>query len=171
MALDLAFPFGDLGEGQWLGPAACLGDPQGQCVADLICKLGAVRHHIFEPGRTKHRHIRYIHAAINWPVHTYCGGALSATDETHAGVTEQKDAGMSKNTKDELAPLVFWAVGRFADAAEVAIRLNSFSPIRMSVENAREIAAALEDEADAVNVTRPRSRPAAPSARAMKERK
>ena len=78
---------------------------------------------------------------------------------------------MSRETKNELLPLSFWAVGRFPDTAEVAIRLNSSSPIRMSVENAREIAAALNSEADALDTRHPRRGPVPRPARATKVRK
>lgn len=56
--------------------------------------------------------------------------------------------------KDALVPVSFWAVGRVAETAQVAIKFNDLPPILMSVENAREIAAALKSEAHASAVAR-----------------
>jgi hypothetical protein len=57
-------------------------------------------------------------------------------------------------SKDELASVSFWAVGRLPKTAHVAIKINDFPPIVMSPEEAREIAAALKGEAHASTVAR-----------------
>jgi hypothetical protein len=76
---------------------------------------------------------------------------------------------MSKLTGDVgLTSLSFWAVGRVAEAAEIAMKLNDFPPVLMSPDNAREIAEALTSEANAV-APRGRRPPVTSSSRAARK--
>jgi hypothetical protein len=68
-------------------------------------------------------------------------------------------------SKQAFLSLSYWAVGRHEQTSQVAIKLNDLPPILMSVDNAREVAAALNSEADAVTPSRPRA-PDVPSRRA-----
>jgi hypothetical protein len=56
---------------------------------------------------------------------------------------------MAKSKKGALATISFWAVGRRADTSQIAMKLNDFPPVLMSLESAREIAAALRLEIEA----------------------
>jgi hypothetical protein len=78
---------------------------------------------------------------------------------------------MPGETEQALVPLSFWAVGRFVDTAEVVIKLNGFSPVCMTVENARESAAALKSEADTLTTKHSGGRFVARSAQVTKKGK
>jgi len=57
-------------------------------------------------------------------------------------------------SKDALIALSYWAVGRLPETGQVAIRINDSPPVVMSVEHAKEIAAALKSEAHDATVAR-----------------
>jgi hypothetical protein len=57
-------------------------------------------------------------------------------------------------SKDALVPTSYWAVGRLPETGQVAIKINDSPPVVMSVEQAREIAAALKSEAHQATVAR-----------------
>ncbi len=57
-------------------------------------------------------------------------------------------------SKDTLVPVSHWAVGQEQRTGQVAIRINDSPPVVMSVEHAREIAAALKSEAHEATVER-----------------
>jgi hypothetical protein len=58
-----------------------------------------------------------------------------------------------KSSKGAFVSISHWAVGRLPETTQVAIKLGNFPPILISVDNAKEIAAALKSEADAVSCT------------------
>ena len=66
---------------------------------------------------------------------------------------------MTKRVDGAFTRVSSWAVGRLADTLEIAIRLNDFSPILMSVADAKEIAAALNSEAESVARLKPAQPP------------
>jgi hypothetical protein len=53
---------------------------------------------------------------------------------------------MSRLRTDAIAPVSFWAVAKLSGATQVAIKFDDHPPILMSVEDAREFAAALSAE-------------------------
>lgn len=52
--------------------------------------------------------------------------------------------------KPDVVTVTDWAVGRTANSGLVALRLNGDAPVMLRVEDARDLAAALKNEADAV---------------------
>lgn len=74
-------------------------------------------------------------------------------------------------SKQALVQLSYWAVGRHAQTSQVAFKLNDLPPILMSVDTARELAAALKSEADAVAPARPRTPVVVASRRPIKKKK
>jgi hypothetical protein len=69
---------------------------------------------------------------------------------------------MARSSRNTLIPISFWAVGRLVETSQVAIRFNDLQPMLMSVENAREIVAALEAEIKAVDLASAGEHPAQP---------
>ncbi len=57
-------------------------------------------------------------------------------------------------SKDSPVPVSYWAVGRPPETGKVAIKINDSPPVVMSVEHAREFAAALKSEAHEATVAR-----------------
>jgi hypothetical protein len=69
--------------------------------------------------------------------------------------TRKKGLGrMAKVTNGALLQITYWAVGRVPDTSQVAILLND-SPFLMSVEDARQLATALNGEALALGILIP----------------
>ena len=52
--------------------------------------------------------------------------------------------------KPSVVPVTFWAVGRTKTSALVALKLNDETPVVLRVSEARDIAAALQSEADTI---------------------
>jgi hypothetical protein len=52
--------------------------------------------------------------------------------------------------KSSVVPVTRWAVGRTKNSSLVAIQLNDEAPVVLHVKEAREIAAALQNEADTI---------------------
>jgi hypothetical protein len=58
-----------------------------------------------------------------------------------------------------IVPVTDWAVGHARTSRLVALRLNGDAPVVLRVEDAREIAAALKNEADMVDDLPKREKP------------
>jgi hypothetical protein len=56
----------------------------------------------------------------------------------------------TRRIKSELVLVTDWAVGRATSSQLVALRLNGDEPVVLRAQDARAIAAALQNEADAV---------------------
>jgi hypothetical protein len=54
------------------------------------------------------------------------------------------------NRKLTYVPMTYWAVGRTKNASLVALQLNDETPVVLRVKEAKEIAAALQNEADMI---------------------
>lgn len=52
--------------------------------------------------------------------------------------------------KSAIVPVRYWAVGRTNNSSLVALQLNDEVPVVLQVKEAKEIAAALQNEADTI---------------------
>jgi hypothetical protein len=82
------------------------------------------------------------------------GNSIPAVIE--AIVSMEKPPKKTKNAQPGVA-LTSWAVGHLKERRLIALRLNREKPFLLSVDDARQIASALQGESDSVGEGKPRS--------------